>query len=105
MGSLRACWLVGPGPTVGPCAELGIGRLRGTGEGFEQSQPSNLLWSGGGLGLGAEAPLGRSVYCRLGATLWVPTRRQTFSVQNAGIAWESKPVAGVLSAALALALF
>lgn len=104
-GSARGCYLVGRAFALGPCVELAVGRLRGEGTGFEQAQPSNLLWTAGGLGLGAEAPLVAGLFLRMGATLWVPTRRHSFSVQNAGIAWESKPVAGVLSAALGLALF
>lgn len=104
-GSLGGCYLVGRGLLLGPCLELGVGRLRGEGAGFERAQPSNLLWTAGGLGLGAEAPLAGPLFLRLGATLWVPTRRHSFSVQNAGIAWESKPVAGSLSAALGLSLF
>jgi hypothetical protein len=104
-GSARGCYLVGRGFLLGPCVELGVGRLRGEGTGFEQAQPSNLLWTAGALGLAAEAPLAGRLFLRLGATLWVPTRRHSFSVQNAGIAWESKPVGGVLSAALGLTLF
>ncbi|HVY30836.1 MAG TPA: hypothetical protein VHB79_29960 [Polyangiaceae bacterium] len=104
-GSARGCYLVGRAFLLGPCVELGVGRLRGEGGGFEQAQPSNLVWVAGGLGLGAETPLAGRLFLRMGATLWVPTRRHSFSVQNAGIAWESKPVAGILSAALGLTLF
>lgn len=104
-GSARGCYLAGRTLALGPCLELGVGRLRGEGDGFEQAQPSSLLWVAGGLGLGAEVALGSRLFCRLGATLWVPTRRQTFSVQNAGIAWESKPIGGILSAALGVRLF
>jgi hypothetical protein len=54
--------------------------------------------------LTAEAPLSPRIYGGLGATLWVPLRRQTFSVENGGIAWESKPVAGVLTGTLGFEL-
>jgi hypothetical protein len=57
------------------------------------------------LGLAAQTPLGSRLFAAFGATLWVPTRRQTFSVQNSGIAWESKPLAGVVSAGLGARLF
>lgn len=105
LGSARGCYLVGQALAIGPCVELGLGRLRGEGSGFDQAQGSSLLWSAGGLGLRAEAALGERFYLALGATLWVPARRQTFSVQNGGIAWESKPVAGALSANVGLELF
>ena len=70
-----------------------------------ETQTTSLPWTAGGLGLGAEAPLGQRLFVSLAATLWVPTRRQTFSVENAGIAWESKPVAAIVGAGLGVALF
>lgn len=105
LASFRACYLLGRSFAIGPCAELGLGRLRGEGLGFDGAQTSSLPWTAGGLGLTAQAALGPTLFADFGATLWVPTRRQTFSVQNAGIAWESKPVAGVLSAQLGARLF
>ena len=104
-GSGRACYLLGQAFTVAPCVQLGVGRLRGEGLGYGQAQSSSLPWTAAGLGLVSEAPLGTSLYAAFGASLWVPTRRQTFSVENAGIAWESKPIAGLLSAGLGLRLF
>jgi hypothetical protein len=104
-GSLRVCYLLGHSPSIAPCVQVAAGRLRGEGRGYGQVQRSTLPWTAGGLGLAAETPLAAGVYATLGATLWVPTRRQTFSVENAGIAWESKAVAGVLTAGLGLSLF
>jgi len=104
-GSARACYLLGQAVTVAPCVHVGLGRLRGEGRGYGQAQSSSLPWTAAGLGLVSEAPLGPRLYAAFGATLWVPTRRQTFSVENAGIAWESKPIAGLLSAGLGLRLF
>jgi hypothetical protein len=105
LGSARACYSVGSSFALGPCVELGVGRLRGRGLGFGQAQTSSLPWLAGGLGLAAQTPLGSRLFAAFGATLWVPSRRQTFSVQNAGIAWESKPIAGVVSAGLGARLF
>jgi hypothetical protein len=105
LGSARACYSVGSAFAIGPCAELGVGRLRGEGRGFGQAQTSSLPWIAAGLGLAAQTPLGSRLFAAFGATLWVPTRRQTFSVQNSGIAWESKPLAGVVSAGLGARLF
>jgi hypothetical protein len=104
-GSLRACYLIGRSLLVAPCAQLGLGRLHGEGYGYGQARAASLPWTAAGLGLAAEAPVAGALYLTLAATLWVPTRRQTFSVENAGIAWESKPVAGVLTAGLGLSLF
>lgn len=104
-GDVRACYLLGRAFTLGPCAVFGVGRLRGDGHGFDKPLQSNLLWTAGGLGLAGEAALGSFFYGTAGATLWVPLRRQTFSVENAGIAWESKPIAGVLAVGLGARLF
>lgn len=104
-GSLRGCYLHGHSFALGPCLQLGLGRLRGDGSGYEQAQTISLPWLAVGMGLAAEAPLSSRLYVSLGATLWVPSERHTFSVQNAGIAWESKRVAGVVTAGLGLALF
>jgi hypothetical protein len=101
----RVCYLLGPSVRLGPCVGFGLGRVRGEGNGFDEAFRTDLLWTAGGLGLIAEAPLLRGLSAGLAATLWVPLRRQTFSVENAGIAWESKAVAGVLSAALNVELF
>lgn len=104
-GNVRACYLIGRSRLVGPCAQLGVGRLRGAGDGYGQVQAASLPWTAMGLGLAGETPLVGSLYLAYAATLWVPTRRQTFSVENVGIAWESKPVAGLLTAGLGVALF
>lgn len=104
-GSLRGCYLRGRALSLGPCAQLGVGRLRGEGSGYSEGLTTSLPWLAVGLGLAAEAQLSSRLFVALEATLWVPTQRQTFSVQNAGIAWESKPVAGVLAAGLGVTLF
>jgi hypothetical protein len=104
-GSARACYLLGQSWRVAPCVQLGVGRLRGEGSGYGQTLSASLPWLASGLGLAGEAPLGRSLFASFSATLWVPTRRQTFSVENAGIAWESKPIAGLLSAGVGFRLF
>jgi hypothetical protein len=90
---------------LGPCLQLGLGRLRGDGSGYEQAQATSLPWLAVGMGLAAEAPLSSRLYVSWGATLWVPSERYTFSVQNAGIAWESERVAGVVTAGLGLVIF
>jgi hypothetical protein len=104
-GSLRGCYLRGLDVVLGPCAQLAVGRLKGEGSGYSEGLTTSLPWLAVGLGLATEARLGSRLFVTLEATLWVPTQRQTFSVQNAGIAWESKPIAGVLAAGLGVTLF
>jgi hypothetical protein len=100
--SARGCWLLGQRLALGPCVQLGVGRLRGEGTGYEEARTANLPWTAAGLGLGAEVPLGDTVRATFGATLWLPFERQTFSVQNRGTAWESARAAGILSAGIEL---
>jgi hypothetical protein len=103
--SLRACYLIGRSPAVGPCLQLGAGRLHGEGGGYGQDQSSSLPWTAGGAGLAGEAALGSGFFVTAGVSLWVSTRRQSFSVENRGIAWESRPVAGEAAAGLGVTLF
>jgi hypothetical protein len=104
-GSLRGCYFVGRSFKLGPCAHFGVGRLRGGGTGYGETARSSLPWFAAGLGLGAEAELSSRLYVSLGTTLWVPTERHTFSVENVGIAWESKRAATVATAGIGVTLF
>lgn len=103
----RGCYLLAAGRSleVGPCAQLGVGRLRGAGDDYGEARSANLLWTAMSLGLGAEVRLGPHASLTLEGSLWLPLERHTFSVQNRGIAWESKPIAGLLGAGLALRAF
>jgi len=103
--SVRGCYLLGRSISVGPCLHWGAGRLRGEGGGYGQVQSASLPWTAGGAGVVAEAALGSGLFASFGVSLWVSTRRQTFSVENAGIAWESRPVAASASAGLGVTLF
>jgi hypothetical protein len=104
-GAARLCYELGRRATIAPCAALAVGRLRGVGSGYSPALDSNLLWVAAGLGLSGTVPVGGPWFLAADATWWVPTRRQSFSVQNAGIAWESKPVAGALLVGVGLELF
>ena len=98
--SLRGCYSWGERFSFGPCALLGLGRLRGVGIGYAQAQSQDLLWTAAGVGLVAEGPLWGRVFWGLSGQAWWPTRRSSFSVQNVGTAWESGTFAGALSARL-----
>ncbi len=98
--SLRACYAWGERVSVGPCALLGVGRLRGVGIGYAQVESQDLLWTAVGVGLIAEGPVWGRVFWSLSGEGWLPTRRSTFSVQNAGTAWESSVLAGSISGRL-----
>jgi len=91
-GAARVCRLWGENWQWGPCAAVALGRLHGSGHGFDESLSSNLLWSA----FGGELLLQRSFERRwqLGAHAgaWVPFRESRFSVQNSGTAWNSNTI-------------
>jgi len=95
-GTLRGCGVFGDRWFVGPCVAVGVGRLHGVGVGYDEVGTDNLLWAAVGAGVVAEAPVWGPVFWGGSAELWRPLSRQTFSVQNAGTAWESPPVVGSL---------
>lgn len=104
-GSVRGCYLLGWSVALGPCAQIGVGRVLGSGDGYGETREVGLLWSAASLGLGAELPLAPRVSVSLEASLWLPLQRLTFSVQNRGTAWESKLAAGLLGGGLTVRLF
>jgi len=92
--SLRGCYTWGERFFVGPCALFGLGRLQGEGIGYKAVASQDLLWTAVGAGVVAQGPVWGRVFWGLSASLWVPTRESTFSVENLGIAWKSRIVAG-----------
>jgi len=104
-GDARACYAFGAGVSFGPCAALGLGRLRGVGIGYENPSAQNLTWFALGAGAVLEAPLWGRVFGGVSAFAWVPTRRSVFGVERGGIAWESSTVGGSLLARLGCRIF
>jgi hypothetical protein len=98
--SLRGCYTWGERLFVGPCALLGLGRLRGVGIGYPSVASQDLPWTAVGMGVVAEGPVWGRVFWGISASVWLPTRRSTFSVENLGIAWESSTLAGSVAARL-----
>jgi hypothetical protein len=96
-GSARACYVWGKSFSIGPCAAFGVGRLRGVGIGYASVASQSLTWTAVGAGAIAEGPLWGRVFWGLAGTLWLPTERSSFSVQNVGTAWESSRLGGALA--------
>lgn len=106
-GSVRACAVWGTRWAVGPCAALGLGRLRGVGEGYEDVSRTSLWWTAVGPGLLLQGPLGAGEgrsFWGVDGVLWLPTLSQTFQVENVGFAWESPPVQGTICFTLGVRL-
>ena len=91
-GALRSCRLWGEKWQLGPCASFALGRLRGSGRGFDESLSSNLLWTAIGGELLLQRSLGERWEVGLHAAAWVPLRQQRFSVQSLGTAWNSSSI-------------
>jgi hypothetical protein len=90
---------------TGVCARGMAGQLRGEGEGYPSTQSARLPWIAAGAGLRVGGAWGRRLIWGVTALLEVPLRQQTFSIENAGIAYESSPVAGALAGELGVRLF
>jgi hypothetical protein len=104
-GSARACYVWGETFSIGPCASFGVGRLRGVGIGYASTTSQDLTWSAAGVGAVAEGPVWGRVFWAVSGTLWLPTRRSSFSVQNVGTAWESHTAGGALGLGLGFRIF
>lgn len=95
--ALRACRLWGNEWQLGPCAAMAVGRLHGSGAGYDESFSSNLLWSA----IGASVLVQREVAERwdfgLHATAWAPLEKRSFGVQGLGTAWNSSVISGGLT--------
>ena len=91
-GALRACRLWGNEWQWGPCAGIGIGRLHGSGHGFDESLSSSLLWTAFSGGLLVQRTFADRWQLGAQATAAVPLREQRFSVQNLGTAWNCSAI-------------
>jgi hypothetical protein len=98
-GSIQGCAWLRPAAAradLGLCAGFLAGSLRASGDGYLKDFPVSNAWlafEASGL---ARLPLSRNIALQLGLSLAVPTRQQAFTVENAGVAVESSPVAGLL---------
>lgn len=101
----RGCRLWGGSLLFGICVVPTLGRLHGSGRGFEQDFTSNLLWAALGASATARLNLGRHCFVGLEATTWLPIEDQTFSVENLGVGWNASPVWGALAARLGVRLY
>jgi hypothetical protein len=82
-------------PDLGLCAGFLAGALRGHGRGFREEGSAVDAWLALEAGVAGRWPLSSNFALRLGISLLVPTRKQSFSVKELGSAYESSPVAGV----------
>lgn len=91
-GAVRGCYLWGHGWRLGPCAAMALGRLRGSGGGFDESFSTNLFWAALGTSLELRRELAERWEVGLLVTTWVPLSEQQLSVENLGTAWNSEAI-------------
>lgn len=110
-GRLRTTWMFGEAAlcrrwgrdvSIGPCASFALGRVRGTGVGYEAVREAGLSWLALGGGVGAQGPIAGPLVWGVSGTLWVPLRKLTFSVENGGVVWESSPISALVAAGIGL---
>lgn len=97
---LRGCRLFGDLLLFGICVVPTLGRLHGSGRGFDQDVRSNLVWAALGAAVSVRTQLNRHWFVGLEATSWWPLQDQTFSVENLGVGWNSSAIWGALAARL-----
>jgi hypothetical protein len=78
------------------CAGGSAGYLAGQGFGYPTSQATGFPWFAGAARIALGGPIVGRLRWLARAELLVPVRRQSFSVDNLGTAWDSSPVAGRL---------
>jgi hypothetical protein len=78
------------------CAHAAGGVLSGEGVGYETNDSKQFSWFAGGVGAELGGRLSRFVW-GAEASLLVPTRKQSFSAEPAGIAYDSSAVAAIFS--------
>jgi hypothetical protein len=110
-GRLRTTWMFGEAAlcrrwgrdvSIGPCASFALGRVRGTGVGYEAVREADLSWLALGAGVGAQGLIAGPLVWGVSGTLWVPLRKLTFSVENGGVVWESSPISALVAAGIGL---
>ena len=64
-----------------------------------------VLWMAAGGGLRVSGLLGKRLLWGVSGLLLIPVRRQSFSVNNAGVAYEASAVGGTFAVELGVRLF
>ena len=97
--------LAGQSLRAGACARAAAGQYRGDGDGYPMTASVRVPWMAAGGGLRVGGLWGQRLLWGVSGLLLIPVRRQTFSVENAGVAYESAAVGGTLAVELGVRLF
>jgi hypothetical protein len=107
-GNLQLCRMFdlrGEALRAGACARAAAGQYRGEGDGYPVTTSVRLPWIAAGGGLRVGGRWANRLLWGVSGLLVIPIRRQTFSVENAGVAYESAAVGGTLAFELGVRLF
>jgi hypothetical protein len=107
-GNLQLCRMVdlrGEAVRAGACARAAAGQYRGEGDGYPVTTAVRLPWMAAGGGLRVGGRWGNRLLWGVSGLLIIPIWRQTFSVDNVGVAYESAAVGGTLAVELGVRLF
>jgi hypothetical protein len=96
--SARACYapLRSGSIRLDVCSGFALGVIKGSAHGFTRTEAHTRVFSALPIEI-ALAQLGRALGWEFGAALLVPFRRNQFAVENAGIAYDSPPVAALVT--------
>ena len=95
----------GPRAQLDACAGGSAGWLSGHGQGYPVSMNAGLVWAAAEAAVRIGGVLGGHWVWGVEGQLLAPFRRYTFSVENAGVAYRSSPVAGLLQLQLGARLW
>jgi len=107
-GNLQLCRMLdlrGEALRAGACARAAAGQYRGDGDGYPVTTSVRLPWMAAGGGLRVGGRWGNRLLWGVSGLLVIPIRRQTFSVENAGVAYASAAVGATLAVELGVRLF
>ena len=106
-GELLLCraFAGGPRALLDACAGGTAGWLSGLGQGYPVSMDAGFLWAAAGAAVRLGGGVGGLWLWGVQAELLVPFRRHSFSIENAGVAYRSSPVAGLLELQLGVRLW
>ena len=106
-GDLQLCRMIdvaGKSLRAGVCGRAAAGQYRAEGEGYPLTTSARLPWLAGGAGVRMGGLWGEWLLWSVSGLLLLPVRRQTFSVDNAGVGYQSGAIGGTLAVELGVRL-
>lgn len=104
-GAANACvWPYAEAARVGACIGLAAGTVRADGRGYPTESGASRPWLAANAALAAGGPIAWRVGWTGRAGVVVPTRRESFGIEGAGVAYEAPSVGGLVAAGLTMSI-